>query len=298
MEKRKIIVTSNCQTAGLTVALSRMLPDDEIIPLPITDFNNEQKKIAAIKTVSSSDVWLHTLSSEVEKDVISQINSSQIKVIQIPAVSFNAFHPDLVYVLEKGTNKILKNDLGCDYHSALTYWAYSKSLDIKTTVELFNINTYKTLGYLNSWVNEFPKFERHISHYGINFDDLYQIVKSTGVFMHSVNHPKVVVMIEIARHYAKLLGASPEHGKIDLISSMPDVLEKLTVWPVYSEIAEAYGVQGSYKWKILSNNYFNSVDEYVQFAFKGYQGIDCDRYYVNNKDMSVFESLPISKEGL
>ena len=72
------------------------------------------------------------------------------RVQLFPALSFSAYHPDLVYLHVNSTKTFMLGPLG-HYNSAIAFWGFSNGLSAAETVELFNGWTYETLGYFDFW---------------------------------------------------------------------------------------------------------------------------------------------------
>jgi hypothetical protein len=66
----------------------------------------------------------------------------------------------------------------------------------------------------------------------------------SGVFMHSINHPKVVVLADIAKALLKNANL-PFDPDLPLADIVPDVLANGGIWPVYPDLARTIGVAGS-----------------------------------------------------
>lgn len=183
-------------------------------------------------------------------------------LVHLPAVGFDAFHPDLVYVLDRRSGGILKPD----YHSRLVIRAWQKGVAADRVPLLFTAPVMRALGYCDRWAAAQAGLRFHFDNSSLDFAGFFLRAKRLGVFMHSINHPTVEVTTLLARMAARQLGAPPEimHRPLPL----PDPLLPFVTWPVHPPIAAALGMAGTDGWSIEGVPY--GLPDYVAYAYAGY----------------------------
>jgi hypothetical protein len=261
----RILVSGNCQTAGIAATLLRTTPVTEVHALPLTGDTPQalQAKIEAL--VERTDLWLLSPNNQVARQ-LAQAHGK--RVVLVPLVQFGAFQPDICYAWHQGTRKLTSPH----YNSAIVVWAWSHGLDEAATAALFRRDTYAALGYLDAWAQGVKDLRKAFTEAGLEhrFAEYFLSLKRQGCFMHSINHPRIGAIVRLARLLAE------EAGLPVLRDVQPGELNdglNGTVWPVYPEIADVLGLDnGSYHWKYLTQNRFvDGVPAFVAQAFAGYQ---------------------------
>ena len=125
----RIAVIGNCQAFGIAYAMKLLDPS-----ATVDHFSIIRKSRASFdlftKTLATYD---HVFSHEFPHGHISGGDAEELcrrlreKTILVPTVTFSAFHPDLVYLIDETRgNAPLFGPLG-PYHSALAVFAYRKA---------------------------------------------------------------------------------------------------------------------------------------------------------------------------
>jgi Polysaccharide biosynthesis enzyme WcbI len=276
----RILVSGNCQTAGIAATLLRTTPATEVHALPLTGDTPQalQAKLEAL--VDKTDLWMLSPNNKVARQ-LAQTHGKRVQLV--PLVQFGAFQPDICYAWHKGTRKLTTPH----YNSAIVVWSWANGLDEAATVALFRRETYAALGYLDAWAQGVKDLRRAFSDAAIEprFADYFLGLKRQGCFMHSINHPRIGAVVRLAGVLAE------EAGLPILRDVQPGELNdglNGTVWPVYPEIADRLGLgDGSYHWKYLTQNRFvDGVPAFVAQAFAGYQaqGIGRDEIEITYQD--------------
>jgi hypothetical protein len=284
---RLIVVSSNCQTAGVTAALQECLPADTVVPMPIPLFNDPESEKRFAAEISDADVWVvaagwkHILSNN---PAIKQ--KPGFRHIEVPCIGFPAFHPDLCEARKTSDKK----RVAPHYNSAIGVWAYNNGLDIAGARKLFNRRSYAGLGYFNLWEPSIAALRNLFSACDLDFSRFMLAVKRSGAFMHSVNRPQVNVLVELARLISVKIGASNS-----VFDKSIHVSDSLTgeFWPVYPEVADELSLpSGSYDWKI-NNRWIEGLDGYLEFAFGEYekQKIPRGGLELESRDQALFDRV-------
>lgn len=270
------IVLSNCQTRGLTNCLALQNPDVDITPCEVWSINNEPERWAA-ELEQFDRIFLTDEILRLEKIDFSRYSN----VMRVPDIEFGGYHPDICYVWTSIGH--IQTPLS-DYHSIICLAAYQKGLSESDTRALYNQRTYQAGGYFDSWhLEKLRLFERFKS-YDFDLSAEFRRWSMRTNFMYSLNHPRIDCLYDIAQQITRRLGREP---RID--SFRPhDNMANGAVFPVYDEIAESFGIEGSYNFKPGDKYRFISLEEYIAGCFASYSrfpkdilfttGIFQDRY--------------------
>ncbi|QLQ20911.1 MAG: hypothetical protein HZT43_19610 [Exiguobacterium profundum] len=74
--------------------------------------------------------------------------------------------------------------------------AFKVSLPAERAEKLFNAYTYRSLGYLDGMISNEP-FALEARREGFDFEDFFRC--KHGVYMHTINHPKMSIVLEMTR---------------------------------------------------------------------------------------------------
>lgn len=257
----RLIVSSNCTTGGVAASIKAIIPGAEVNPFPLPHITDQDKTDKLIKSLQGADVWITTGRLELADQI------SLKKIIQIPTIYFNAFHPDLIYARKKSTNELTSY---AHYNSRIAVWAYSHGITPLDAAKLFNHKSYRSLGYFNYWDRSVKTFKQTFEKFNYSadeFDVFFNSLKRCGLFMHSVNHPRSIVFSELAKLIGKRLDASPNLINREII--IPDGLTQ-SIWPVYPEIGNELSIEGNYVWRVGGVE-IEGLRNYVEFSYSCYE---------------------------
>lgn len=241
-----------------------MLPDDSVKVAPLArpgskDFDKFQE------AVTSADVWV----TSAGHDITSSIET-QARLIRIPQIEFDAFHPDILYV-NNSEGQHLKGVHQSDYHSYIALWSFQNRLPIDHCLSIFTEKTFERIGYINRWEASISRLRKRFEPVDVKFDDFFRQIIQTGPFMHSINHPSGAAMVQLSRLVARKLGGDESLISTPLERTLQDTLATGTVWPVYPPIAQRFGIEGSYVWKIESDTFFPTLHSYIEASYRVYE---------------------------
>ncbi len=183
-----------------------------------------------------------------------------------PAIEFNAFHPDCVYV--RNRRGFARSPIG-DYHSAITLLGYSLGLTVEQTLTLFDTEVFERLGYFRYWkVSEDVLFKQGRA-IAFPIEGIYRSWVRRCPFMHSINHPRLFVLSDVARTLLHLSGIPAVAGNVE--DFLPDEALYDPVWPIYPEIAGAMGFEGAYIFKVGSRSEYNPFMTLPDFVAKSWE---------------------------
>jgi hypothetical protein len=219
--------------------------------------------------------------------------------VELPVLVFPAFHPDLVYVHDRGGREgaVLRGPVG-DYHSALALFAVAEGLTSVQAGRLFTAETYRRLGYLDLWDSSAAMLLEAGRVAGWDLSaDLMRWTRR-GAFMHSINHPKMHVVADLARGVAARAGLTT--AEIDLEAVQEDEFIRQGSWPVYPPVAAHYGVPGSEVFLAQTRRTAPqrtlSLDTFLEASFAAYRRygaarLDCPRVETWRADAVVRADL-------
>ena len=285
---RRIVVSSNCQTAGLVVALQELLPLVQVEPVPLGAGTRETFAQEFDARVADADVWVALPGHEHVTWALQSRTGLAERCVQVPAVAFTAFHPDLCYAWNRTTQRLTE---ASHYNSLIGIWGYRRGLSARATAAYFRREVFQALGYFTHWAPSVRQLQWAFEHSDLkgSFEPFFLRVKRTGCFMHSINHPRMGVMTALARAIVERLGLPAHQG--GHLGHLPDALQG-TIWPVYPEIAEHYGLnEGSWSWRfdMHRNRWICGLEPYLERAFNAYQtqGLTAENFEVTFRDATA-----------
>jgi len=294
---RKVVVSSNCQTAGICAVLKALFPADEIVPCPLPwPFASDDNAKQFALNLQNCDVWVTIAPAGVIDSVMALVSDGKPSVVRVPAIGFAAFHPDLCYAQNLATGELT----AYHYNSAIAVWAYKHRLDIEDTARLFNRANFRRLGYFDAWATSVAYLKQAFESYQLasDFDRFFLNVQRTGAFMHSINHPKIHVLVRLVKIISMRMGRDAS-----VLEKSVDVDDALcgTVWPLYPEIAHELALGGgSYTWKLNPLLVFEGIRNYLEYSFKAYvtQEIAPENLQMLHREEALFDTVLKPQVGL
>lgn len=255
-DMEKWLVISACQSVGLANCIQSLVKDVNVTGMDYIIYN-KNKKIIRNDIQKYSKIFINSGI----KELISSDDINLIKEhIECPSVFFRAYHPDTIY-LEYEKKPI--NDPLSDYHSAICYACFTKGMSIADTLRHFNGNFFERCGYMSLWVPERERLINEMKSAGIDISEPIRRWGRERAFMHSMNHPLIHVLHDIAAELVRMQGRPPLNGGFiphDNLLTGPQ-------FAVYPEIAESLGVPGSY---IFKGYDYRPID-LVEFITKSFE---------------------------
>ncbi|WP_410209863.1 GSCFA domain-containing protein [Aquirhabdus sp.] len=155
----------------------------------------------------------------------------------LPIVIFNAFQPDCVHIHREGYH--VPSPIG-PYGSSLAFYSWKNGFSPEKTISLYNPDVYEALGFFDYWDASVAWLNNEWERCGIPLGDHIANWSKRGCWMHTMNHPKLFVLADVARAALAREGISTLPYVEDYIK---DDLGSLTAWPVYPEIGRALGMK-------------------------------------------------------
>ncbi|GAB4304684.1 MAG: hypothetical protein Fur0034_21720 [Desulfuromonadia bacterium] len=282
----KWLVVSNCQTIGLAHSLSLLCPSVEVAACDIWQLS---KNFSSWQSVLDQYEYVITLPDDQLRGVVDL--SRLPRRIKVPAVKFRALHPDITYV--KMGDTILKGTMN-DYHSALVLAAHRCGLSESQALALFRRDVYEKVGFFSLWDRERETLLGLFESTGFDIRSDFLRWTRRGPFMYSFNHPRIFVLFDIAHHIAKRL----YDGTIPQSHILPhDNLAMGSIWPVYPEIAERYGIwEGSYLFKKMGEYTVMDIEQFIAESYQAYGRLDHSRLLIGNPAYQA--AIDLIQEGV
>lgn len=235
----KIGILFNCQGHGIATALEHLIPGAEARGFHLRHANAplaEQQEILA---------WLltcdHVITAPTRDDLglfgTARLRAAVRRLHVILPINFRGFHPDTLYV-DRPAGGHLEGPTG-PYLSRIATAAYLAGFSVADTLALYNTLVFRRLGYLRAYEEDFALMQAGFGRLGIDITTMIARLRAAGCFMHSINHPRIMPLVELARLACGLMGITP--ADIDP-ESVPDELSRHATHAIYPEIAAAIGI--------------------------------------------------------
>jgi len=273
-DEMRVVISSNCMTGGLTSALSLLLPGHQFVPIPYVETREE----IILEQLNLADMWLFSGPEELGLETLNKLNNANLKVQRFPELYFNAFHPDQVYAwMPDGS--LVESATG-PYNSAITLWAWQHELTYEQSINLMRPKVFQALGYHNRWQLSVDRLKYDfLSHTSFDYRDFIVPLQRAGCFMHTVNHPKIEALAQMARLLATQIDKEAILNEFSIEEMMVDGLFMASCsWSVYPSIANSLGFKGNFLWKREDHQVLR-LDEFVRESFDKYdaqQPVDID----------------------
>lgn len=282
----RIAVLGNCQAFGLAYAMKVMDPTATVDHFSAIGRSRVANMDLLTKTLATYDyVFSHDfLAGHVRGGGDSEELRRRLpKVTPTPAITFAAFHPDLIYLEDKSEplHGFVFGPLG-PYHSAVCLFAYRAGLTVEEARAMFNENVFRAVGYLDLWNEAAREFiEGTKARFGVDLSSDLMKWARRGVFMYSLVHPKSFVLFDIAKRMWEKVGLKPPSADFGYYEIHD--LARAEIFPVYPEVAKVFGVQGGYLFKLQNHHLADSVGDfltlpqYLASSFKTFEKIGAER---------------------
>lgn len=261
-----IIVSSNCQTAGIAKTLSLIFPNNEIIPFPTPNLNDIVSRNKLNELLSKAEFWITDNERSNPHELAKKLT---LKIVLIPNIYFNAFHPDITYAVVENSNEMTN----LHYNSKLICWGYINSIEVDDVCSLFSEQNFFKLGYFEYWSESVKILKSIFLKSDFNksdFNKFFLKIKRSGCFMHTFNHPKSHVITELCKIVSQKIVSLKSYQSNVFREIVVDDFLNDNIWPVYPYVADIFGVEGTFDWRINGVE-ITSLKSFVEFMFSSYQ---------------------------
>jgi hypothetical protein len=232
----KVAIFGNCQ-AGVVAKCLQVLNDVLVIKgVPAS---------ASDKQIHDVAEWSDIIYAQDFDRCSNVIAPFKAKTIVFPRIIFQGFHPDSTDVKVGGT--ALHSPIG-RYHSALCLLGWKSRLKPSEIATLYTPEVFDQLGYFDYWDISKELLLAEGNRSDVALDDLFLKWSAGGCFMHSVDHPKLEVLADLAEVLLNL-------ADIPIFTERPqdyltDIFVNFAVWPVYPAVGQRLRVRGNYQFKV------------------------------------------------
>jgi hypothetical protein len=257
----RIAVVANCQSFGIAYAMKLLNVHATVHRFPIIFKSWTNGKTLARTLKRYDHVFFQPFGPGYVRGGSAQPILEELKdAIQLPTLVFTGFHPDQVFIQDRvNGGQPAIGPLG-PYHSALAFFAYRAGLPVDAALRLFNRDVFDTVGYFDVWNGATEAFLQEGQRFSLDFrEDLLRWTRR-GCFMYSSVHPKPFVFFDFARQLMRKAGVPMNSVNFDDYAI--DDLVRGFVYPIYPEIAEHYGIRGSYTFKGAHFSFGTDVGEF------------------------------------
>lgn len=302
----RLAIVSNCHGDNLgrgIQALTGARPPD--FRMLTVDYLRDARKSGEAVQQLFADHDIVLIQPHMAEAIVRNFPKLQRKMLLWPSIFFGAFHPDQCYVRVERHEGEVKGPLG-PYHSTLAYHAWRRGLKPAQALKLFRSEVYEELSFFNYWGNARSVLLQEGERCGMDLAPLLEQWSLRGCFMHSVGHPKLHVLLDIARELLRRLEipALP----VDPLEFLHDNMADQSVWPVYPEVGERLGIPGAYVFK--GNNpglptkspvLLYGLEEFVERSYQTYEQynavepIMCDRPFTERYERAFARQFPVGR---
>lgn len=289
----KILIFGNCQSESIAKLIETMCVDVvvthvKLLPTTMVRLNAGELDISTLVVgeldistlMSEADLILLQSGAEIIRLFEQRFPQDSPKIKFFPRITFAAFHPDMIYI---------KNGLPGPtgpYNSSITCYGWVHGLSVEETLGLFCEDVFKSLGFLDYWDSSIKFLIDEGNAAALPLDHLIDGWSKRGVWMHSINHPKLFVLADLAREIMVREGL---FFLPDVEQHIEDTLSNGPSWMVYPEIARRLGVEGKYQFKRPGrvspqspSEIMLGLENFVRASFKKYatyrkEDFDCAR---------------------
>ena len=138
------------------------------------------------------------------------------------------------------------------------------------TSKQFNSETYEAFGFFALFEVQKRQVVDQFQQHGIDLSGSFDAWIAKGNFLYSRNHPRVDVLIEVLRRALVAADILPradlERGNLPIA----DNLKESAHWPVYPEIGNRHGLEGSLLWRRGRTNGYQTLDldQFITASFE------------------------------
>ncbi len=249
----RFLLIGICQIEGIAKCLRALHPLGEVEAHTLwtleETFENEDRLFTYMRTFD------FIIIQDFGEDAFGVLSADLIReifprAVTLPGFLFSAFHPDIVYVANAAPkpdeHRNVQSAIG-DYHSALAVFGFMQNLGLEKTLSLYRREVYEALGYMNMWSESEDFLLAAFRGYGWPVERFFVQWARRGAFMHTINHPKLFVLADIARMILSRCNVAFVDDAVE--DRIIDPLLAGPTWPVYPAIAEQFGFTGSMNFK-------------------------------------------------
>lgn len=259
----RVLVIGKCHSRGIAASWQAIRPEDSVSSVTwvqlrkgygiprLTDEVGEADQVFVEADADGTREWSpRELGLGVDDPSVPRLAAALEGAMLYPVFHFTGFHPDFIRVEKTGCSQIVVA-------------AHALGLTETRAAELFNGYLYRILGYYD----EYPKAEGFALHVGraSGFDLSGVLTPVDGkAFMHIPTQPTIGFWMRFAGLLCDRVGVPYDPGAP---APLDEPAEEL-IWPVYPDLAERLGVQGSLDFKVSKGKPAISFEEMIHTGYR------------------------------
>ena len=291
----RFLLLGNCQVRPLARLIQALTGNAVATTIELLPKNLERlrtDRAALGELIGASDLILFQPYPDEIRFITEAFPGTQPKLRLIPRISFAAFHPDVDYV-ENANGRIA----GCigQYHSALAFYGWTRGLSPAQTRELFRDEVFASLGYYDYWDAARALLLAEGVRAALPLDELLDRWSRVGLWMHTMNHPKLFALADLAHTILAREGIATIAGADEFVA---DEFSARGVWPVYPEIAQRLSLEGHYHFKPPRDGLAPTeavimlgLEEFIRASFDIYSGYDTGELHCARLESERYQAL-------
>jgi hypothetical protein len=256
--RERWILLSNCQTLSLARAISAIA---ETVECDGCDAWQMADRLAA-----DPDYFLHfdfMLVLSNLRDFPGFPADRLPPHTDVPCFNFTGYQPDCCYISADGER--VNDGLIGPYHSMIALAGYKEQLTSAETSSFFRDRIYEQAGYYRQWLAQRDRMIGRFAEFGYDIGGIFRVAGRGRSFMHTIDHPDIVLMTELAKVILRRL----DRPYRDDAPLPVDVLANMS-WPVYPEVGAQLGVAGDYRFRPTDQYTALDLNEYLEVAFASF----------------------------
>lgn len=297
----RVLVVGNCQVSSVARLMQAMTGD--IVARSI------EAVPAQMKQIESGDFALEPLLAESDlvfvqpvagfEPLVQQRHPQHLhKLRHFPPINYGGFHPDCVYI-RRSKGGYVQGRMG-DYHSSIVFWAWRQGWSVKETAALFKPEIFEALGFGSHHEAGAKVLAELGAHAKLPLEPLLDRWMARGVWMHTVNHPHIAVLADLAEALLRREGIEP---MVTMGRFVEDTLAHFPIWPVYPGLGRDVREE-SLLFKLdtrqcpsSARHVALSLDQFIASSFERYRAVGRDDLVCERVDTPAYGSLVKMKPG-
>jgi hypothetical protein len=269
-----LVLIANCQVQPYAAKFSALSDIEKVVVVPIHLQGRpmfESAKVEMMKLVES-DADLRILTFNLD-DSRGEISTSFLKercehVKTFTNIFFDGLQPDCTYLADIG--KRVPSPIG-DYHSKIVVHSFVKGLSVSTCIDLFNLETYRRVGYLDRYGESMTELRRRDEKLDIPLADSLDSCFRKTHSLFTFNHPTSAVFSVTTSALASAIGLNYPNAFSALEQNH---LANSSWFPIFPEILDFHNCTytGNYVFKppTQAGGKFLSLEKFVTQSYELY----------------------------
>ncbi|MDC0603222.1 GSCFA domain-containing protein [Aliiglaciecola sp.] len=273
-----IAVVGNCQVVGIAKILSTFFPESQCQPFHMNKNGLFTDGKPTVDFGEFDYVFMNKYAGEGWEYLSAELCQNIENIIFIPPIVFAGNHPDCIYVNQGG--EYVDSALG-PYHSFIAINAWLNDIPLAKCLNLFKPSFYSLLNWGGFYQQSILSLKARLNEYGCDGEVLVDKWVGDGCFMHTINHPKLGVLIDLIEHICRQNNLNPIFTG-DASDFISDNLMSNAIFPVYLGLQGANSSNGETMFKCpnkggngaLSGLTIMSLEAFIRDSFERYQLLD------------------------